>query len=79
MPETVEELNDEQRAIMEASGTFLNCDCAWCRELRLRDPDRIFYSAHELVDAYIRGRDDGIERGMAYADTARESGDRPPR
>jgi hypothetical protein len=38
-----------------SEGAYTNCDCADCREARLADPDRIYYSAHEMADAWSDG------------------------
>lgn len=44
------------------AGAWTNCECADCRELRLRDPERIAYTAHEMADAWRTGWHDGYAR-----------------
>lgn len=51
----VDDLTDQERAMEEASGAFTGCECPWCRELRLRDPDRVRFTAHDVADAWTQG------------------------
>lgn len=60
--EQVDDLTDQERAEQEASGALVGCDCPWCRELRLRDPDRMRYGAHDMADAWTQGYLAGIAR-----------------
>ena len=41
------------------TGAWANCFCADCQEARLVDDERIFYTAHEMADAWT----DGYRRG----------------
>jgi hypothetical protein len=45
--------------VEEMSGAFTTCECADCREARLNDDERIFYTAHEMADTWT----DGFLRG----------------
>jgi hypothetical protein len=47
-----------------AEGAYVGCDCEDCREARLADPDRIYYSAHEMADAWKAGWDQGCEAAV---------------
>lgn len=49
----------------EASGAIVGCECGWCRELRLRDDDRISYTAREMARAWIEGWIDGRRSAMS--------------
>jgi hypothetical protein len=56
-----------------SEGAYTNCDCGDCREHRLADPDRMYFSAHELVDAWSDGWRRGAQK--AYERMTEQSGD----
>jgi hypothetical protein len=53
-----------------SEGAYTNCDCADCREARLADPDRMYYSAHEMADSWSDGWRVGARR--AYERMAKQ-------
>lgn len=47
---------------VEASGAHVGRECSLCRELRLRDDDRLRYSARDVAMAYVEGYGDALKR-----------------
>jgi hypothetical protein len=51
----------------EISGARVGCECSWCRELRLRDDDRITYTARDLAEVWQDGWLEGYQSGFYRA------------
>jgi hypothetical protein len=59
------------RQQQELSGAMVGCECSSCRELRLRDDERMTYTARDLGRAYALGWVDGRMRQQGIRDDLR--------
>lgn len=60
-------LRDEERT-PDTEGGIIGCECSACRELRLEDDDRIWFTARDLIRAWSEGFRSGITARLRHAE-----------
>lgn len=56
-------------------GSYVGCFCNDCQEARLRDDERMVYTARDVAEAYRRGYEDALARVIGKLRDMGTSGD----